>query len=60
MILGPVSLIDCAVFCVFLAPQLIWNVGFFRTVLTVIRCLDFLRSSFLVVKHQISHSHIRE
>ncbi|KAK0386281.1 hypothetical protein NLU13_6118 [Sarocladium strictum] len=42
MILGPVSLIDCVVFCIFLAPQLLIQVGIFSTVLTVLRCLPFL------------------
>ncbi|KAL2205058.1 alpha/beta-hydrolase [Sarocladium strictum] len=42
MILGPVSLIDCLVFCIFLAPQLILQVGIFSTVLTTLQCLPFL------------------
>lgn len=42
MILGPVSYLDCIVFCIFLAPQLILNVGLFETVLTVLQVLPFL------------------
>lgn len=42
MILGPVSYLDCIVFCIFLAPQLILNVGVFETVLTVLQVLPFL------------------
>lgn len=43
MILGPVSLIDCLAFCIFLTPQLIWHVGFFRTTFAVLPMLPFLR-----------------
>ncbi|KAH6969718.1 Alpha/Beta hydrolase protein [Fusarium avenaceum] len=42
MILGPISLIDCGVFLIFLAPQLIWNAGFFFTLFTAIKALPFL------------------
>ncbi|KAF4992973.1 hypothetical protein FGRMN_6777 [Fusarium graminum] len=42
MILGPISLIDCGVFLIFLAPQLIWNAGFFLTLFTAIKALPFL------------------
>ncbi|KAI3394154.1 hypothetical protein diail_3164 [Diaporthe ilicicola] len=42
MILGPVSYLDCIVFCVFLAPQLILSVGLFETVVTVLQTLPFL------------------
>lgn len=42
MILGPVSYLDCIVFCIFLAPQLILHVGLFETVLTVLQVLPFL------------------
>jgi hypothetical protein len=42
MILGPVSLLDCLVFCCFLAPQLLIHVGFFETVGVLLRCLPFL------------------
>ena len=42
MILGPVSYLDCIVFCTFLAPQLILNVGLFETVVTVLQVLPFL------------------
>lgn len=36
------SYLDCIVFCIFLAPQLILNVGLFETVLTVLQVLPFL------------------
>ncbi|UNI21453.1 hypothetical protein JDV02_007443 [Purpureocillium takamizusanense] len=42
MIIGPVSLIDCLVFCIFLTPQLLWHVGFFRTAFAVLPMLPFL------------------
>ncbi|KAI1490036.1 alpha/beta-hydrolase [Biscogniauxia mediterranea] len=42
MILGPVSYLDCIVFCLFLTPQLLIHVGFFETVYVVIKCLPFL------------------
>ncbi|KAF6812162.1 arylacetamide deacetylase [Colletotrichum sojae] len=42
MILGPVSLLDCAVFCIFLVPQLLINVSIFTTVTVVIQALPFL------------------
>ncbi|GAB1320101.1 hypothetical protein MFIFM68171_10311 [Madurella fahalii] len=40
--LGPVSYLDCLVFCVFLAPQLLWQVGFFETILCVFQAVPFL------------------
>ncbi|KAF9875510.1 arylacetamide deacetylase [Colletotrichum karsti] len=42
MILGPVSLLDCLVFVIFLVPQLLWNVGFFQTVLVALKTCPFL------------------
>ncbi|KAI1085767.1 alpha/beta-hydrolase [Whalleya microplaca] len=42
MILGPVSYLDCFVFCVFLAPQLLIHVGLLETVAVVLQCLPFL------------------
>lgn len=42
MILGPVSYLDCIVFCIFLAPQLVLNVGLLETVITVLQVLPFL------------------
>ncbi|KAK1238673.1 hypothetical protein MKX07_004249 [Trichoderma sp. CBMAI-0711] len=42
MILGPVSLIDCAVFCIYLAPQLLRQAGFFPTALVVLQTIPFL------------------
>jgi len=43
MILGPISLLDCFVFLVFLAPQLIIKVGFFPTLFCGLQALPFLR-----------------
>ncbi|KAI0481235.1 alpha/beta-hydrolase [Xylariaceae sp. FL0804] len=42
MILGPVSYVDCLVFCIFLAPQLLIHVGVVETAATVLQCLPFL------------------
>ncbi|KAJ4419343.1 hypothetical protein N0V82_005031 [Gnomoniopsis sp. IMI 355080] len=42
MILGPVSYLDCLVFCIFLAPQLILDVGLFETIKVTLQCLPFL------------------
>jgi hypothetical protein len=42
MILGQVSWLDCFVFLLFLAPQLIYHVGFFRTLICGMRALPFL------------------
>ncbi|KAK0710902.1 Alpha/Beta hydrolase protein [Lasiosphaeris hirsuta] len=42
MILGPVSYLDCLVFCLLLAPQLLWHVGLFDTLLCVLQALPFL------------------
>ncbi|KAH8894755.1 alpha/beta-hydrolase [Thozetella sp. PMI_491] len=42
MNLGPVSFLDCAVFCFFLAPALVWQAGLVATVLCVLQCLPFL------------------
>ncbi|KAH6654580.1 Alpha/Beta hydrolase protein [Truncatella angustata] len=42
MILGPISYLDCIVFCVFLAPQLLIHVGLFETVGVALQCLPFL------------------
>lgn len=42
MILGPISNLDCIVFCLLLAPQLIWNVGLLDTTVCVLQCLPFL------------------
>lgn len=41
MILGPVSYIDCIVFCIFLAPQLIRHVGLIETIKCVLEALPF-------------------
>ncbi|KAI3336463.1 Alpha/Beta hydrolase protein [Xylariaceae sp. AK1471] len=42
MILGPVSYLDCIVFCIFLAPQLLIHVGIFETISVVLQCLPFV------------------
>ncbi|UPK94153.1 hypothetical protein LCI18_005088 [Fusarium solani-melongenae] len=42
MILGPITLVDCAVFLAFLAPQLLWHAGFLTTLITGLRALPFL------------------
>ncbi|KAL5091052.1 hypothetical protein Trisim1_003367 [Trichoderma cf. simile WF8] len=42
MILGPVSLIDCLVFCIYLTPQLLYQAGFFPTAAVVLRVIPFL------------------
>jgi len=42
VVLGPVSYLDCIIFCIFLAPQLIWHAGFFGTVWCVFQALPFL------------------
>lgn len=46
MILGQISYVDCLVFLVFLAPQLIFQVGLFRTVACGLRALPFLRKLY--------------
>jgi len=43
MILGQVSWLDCIVFLLFLAPQLIFRVGFFQTLSCGLQALPFLR-----------------
>ncbi|ORY69870.1 Alpha/Beta hydrolase protein [Pseudomassariella vexata] len=49
MILGPVSYIDCIVFCCFLTPQLLIHVGLIKTVGVVLQCLPFLCGPFVQV-----------
>jgi hypothetical protein len=45
MILGQIAWIDCFVFLLFLAPQLIVQVGFFRTLIVGFKALPFLSES---------------
>lgn len=45
MILGQISWADCFVFLLFLAPQLIIHVGFFRTAICGLTALPFLGQS---------------
>ncbi|KAK0645908.1 Alpha/Beta hydrolase protein [Cercophora newfieldiana] len=42
MILGPVSYLDCLVFCILLAPNLLWYVGLTDTLVCVLKALPFL------------------
>ncbi|KAK8138186.1 hypothetical protein PG984_001566 [Apiospora sp. TS-2023a] len=60
MILGPVSYLDCIVFCVFLAPQLLIHVGPIETLAVVLRCLPFLvyklPASFIHERYYTSRS----
>lgn len=46
MILGPVSYLDCIIFCIFLAPQLIWNVGLLPTIKCMLEALPFVCTFF--------------
>jgi len=50
MILGQVSWLDCFVFLLFLAPQLIIQVGFFRTLTCGLQALPFLRKTLLYLE----------
>lgn len=45
MILGPVSLLDCLVFVIFLIPQLLYQAGLFSTALVVVKVIPFLSMS---------------
>jgi len=45
MILGPVSYIDCVVFCILLVPALLLDVGLLDTIRCIIKALPFLRES---------------
>ncbi|KAK8113690.1 hypothetical protein PG999_005759 [Apiospora kogelbergensis] len=60
MILGPVSYLDCIVFCVFLAPQLLVHVGLVETLGVILRCLPFLLyelpTSFIYERYFASRS----
>jgi hypothetical protein len=42
MILGPISFLDCLVFITFLAPQLLWRIGFLETFLTALHALPYI------------------
>ncbi|KAI0110468.1 Alpha/Beta hydrolase protein [Nemania sp. FL0031] len=42
MILNPISYLDCIVFCILLAPQLLLHLGVFETISVVLQCLPFL------------------
>lgn len=56
MILGPITLLDCLVFLIFLAPQLLWSVGIFQVLSVGIRALPFLRGSIFCNSQQFAHS----
>jgi hypothetical protein len=47
MILGPISFLDCIVFCIFLTPALLLNVGLVDTVLVAFSTLPFLRECLI-------------
>jgi len=49
MILAQISWLDCLVFLLFLAPQLIFQIGFFRTLSCGLKALPFLRMSKILV-----------
>ena len=64
MLLGPVSYLDCFVFCLFLAPQLVWQVGFFETTYCVLQALPFFckfdsGGSFLVMARHVLPCSVR-
>jgi hypothetical protein len=40
--LSPVSYLDCAVFCLLLAPQLVWQAGLLETAWCVLQALPFV------------------
>lgn len=42
MILGQIAWVDCAAFLIFLAPQLIVQIGLLRTIIVGIKALPFL------------------
>lgn len=54
MILGPVSLLDCLVFVIFLIPQLLYQAGLFSTVLVVVKVLPFLSMSMEMVRAELT------
>ena len=54
MILGPITLLDCAVFLSFLAPQLLLSVGIFKTSSVIIQALPFLRRLNPVLEYSIN------
>lgn len=56
MILGQVSYIDCIVFLVFLAPQLLYRVGLFSTLSCAVRALPFLSMSLLHINFMCTSS----
>lgn len=43
MILGQIAWSDCVCFLIFLAPQLIFQIGLFQTLVVGIKALPFLR-----------------
>lgn len=49
MILGQISYLDCVVFVIFLAPQLLFNVNIFLLLFCVLRAFPFFCKSFIVL-----------
>lgn len=45
MILGQIAWVDCAVFLLSLAPQLVFRIGLFATLGTAVKALPFLSMS---------------
>lgn len=43
MILGQISYLDCIVFLIFLAPQLLIRVNIFELLVCILKALPFLR-----------------
>ena len=56
MILGQIAWVDCFAFLIFLAPQLIIQVGLLKTAATGIRALPFLRSFQRLDLNSIIHA----
>ncbi|KAF2274491.1 alpha/beta-hydrolase [Westerdykella ornata] len=55
MILGSVSLLDCFVFLLFLAPQILLQVGIRRTAIWLLGALPSLVSAVLILPFQLLH-----
>ncbi|KAF2187288.1 alpha/beta-hydrolase [Zopfia rhizophila CBS 207.26] len=52
MILGQISYLDCVVFLVFLTPQLLLHVGFWRTAILLLRALPSLTVQVILLPYQ--------
>lgn len=53
MILGQISYLDCIVFIIFLAPQLLIHVNIFELLSCVFQALPFFRRNFLPIQHSL-------